>query len=92
MCFVDALFSAGFGGCRDGSQLAARKQNSTVPQLTTFAALDPIKSRTAALAGIYLMGFYNVPWVLCLSLVTSNTAGTTKKAFCSVSVAIAYAV
>jgi len=30
--------------------------------------------------------------VLCLSLVTSNTAGTTKKAFSSVSVAVAYAV
>jgi hypothetical protein len=41
---------------------------------------------------VYLMGFYNVPWVLCLSLVTSNTAGTTKKSFSSVSVAIAYAV
>ncbi|RSH93490.1 hypothetical protein EHS25_007846 [Saitozyma podzolica] len=54
--------------------------------------LDSQIQRQAALAGVYLMGFYNVPWVLCLSLVTSNTAGTTKKSFSSVSVAIAYAV
>ncbi|OCF71005.1 hypothetical protein I204_08241 [Kwoniella mangroviensis CBS 8886] len=54
--------------------------------------IDRVAHRHAALTGVYLMGFYNVPWVLCLSLVTSNNAGTTKKTFASVSVATAYAV
>ena len=36
------------------------------------------------------MGFYNVPWVLMLSLQSSNTAGATKKSFVSVSVAVFY--
>lgn len=38
------------------------------------------------------MGFYNVPWVLMLSLQSSNTAGMTKKSFVSVSIAVFYAV
>ncbi|GAA6003268.1 hypothetical protein JCM10207_001834 [Rhodosporidiobolus poonsookiae] len=54
--------------------------------------LDHVKQRGAALAGVYLMGWYNVSWVLALSLATSNTAGTTKKAFQSTSIAVAYAV
>ena len=36
------------------------------------------------------MGFYNVSWVLVLSLQSSNTAGMTKKSFVSVSIAIFY--
>ncbi|KAL3469400.1 major facilitator superfamily domain-containing protein [Aspergillus californicus] len=55
-------------------------------------ALDTATHRNASLAGVYLMGFYNVPWVLALSLQTSNTAGMTKKSFVSVSVAVFYAV
>ncbi|CAI7657730.1 unnamed protein product [Penicillium pancosmium] len=51
---------------------------------------DPITQRNASLAGVYIMGFYNVPWVLALSLQTSNTGGTTKKSFVSISVAVFY--
>ncbi|KAF2721088.1 MFS general substrate transporter [Polychaeton citri CBS 116435] len=54
--------------------------------------LDIQSHRSAALAGVYLMGFYNVPWVLMLSLQSSNTAGSTKKGFVSTSVAVFYAV
>ncbi len=38
------------------------------------------------------MGFYNVSWVLMLSLQSSNTSGMTKKSFISVSIAVFYAV
>ncbi|GAA6062584.1 hypothetical protein JCM10212_004179 [Sporobolomyces blumeae] len=54
--------------------------------------LDHVTQRGACLAGVYLLGFYNVSWVLALSLATSNTAGTTKKAFTSTSISVAYAV
>ncbi|KAI4804974.1 MFS general substrate transporter [Aureobasidium sp. EXF-8845] len=54
--------------------------------------LNTGSERDASLAGVYLMGFYNVPWVLMLSLQSSNTAGATKKSFVSVSVAVFYAV
>ncbi|PVH84373.1 putative allantoate permease [Cadophora sp. DSE1049] len=54
--------------------------------------LDIEAHRSASLAGVYLMGFYNVPWVLMLSLQSSNTAGMTKKSFVSVSIAVFYAV
>ena len=53
-------------------------------------ALDPHVSRNASLAGVYIMGFYNVPWVFMLSLQSSNTAGATKKSFMGVSVAVVY--
>ena len=52
--------------------------------------VDASVHRNASLAGVYIMGFYNVPWVLALSLQTSNTGGTTKKSFVSVSVAVFY--
>ncbi|KUL83733.1 hypothetical protein ZTR_08642 [Talaromyces verruculosus] len=54
--------------------------------------LDINSHRTASLIGVYLMGFYNVSWVLVLSLQSSNNAGTTKKAFISVSVAVFYSI
>lgn len=53
-------------------------------------ALDPQTRRNASLAGVYIMGFYNVPWVFMLSLQSSNTAGATKKSFMGVSVAVVY--
>lgn len=56
----------------------------------TGLALNINTHRTASLIGVYLMGFYNVSWVLVLSLQSSNTAGTTKKTFVSVSVAVFY--
>ena len=52
--------------------------------------LDIEKYRSASLAGIYLLGFYNVSWVMMLSLQSSNNAGLTKKSFTGVSVAIFY--
>ncbi|KAJ3529683.1 hypothetical protein NM208_g9651 [Fusarium decemcellulare] len=55
-------------------------------------SLDATVQRDASLAGVYLMGFYNVPWVFLLSLSSSNTAGATKKSFMGISIAIVYAV
>jgi hypothetical protein len=52
--------------------------------------LDVETHRNASLAGVYLMGFYNVPWVFMLSLSSSNVAGATKKSFMGVSIAIIY--
>ncbi|KAF3000931.1 hypothetical protein E8E13_008746 [Curvularia kusanoi] len=50
------------------------------------------ETRNASLAGVYLMGFYNVPWVFTLSLSSSNTAGATKKSFMGITCAVVYAV
>ncbi|KAM0329264.1 hypothetical protein ACHAQA_004568 [Verticillium albo-atrum] len=55
-------------------------------------SLDAETQRNASLAGVYLMGFYNVPWVFMLSLSSSNTAGATKKSFMGISIAVVYAV
>ncbi|EGY15130.1 allantoate permease [Verticillium dahliae VdLs.17] len=55
-------------------------------------SLDAATQRNASLAGVYLMGFYNVPWVFMLSLSSSNTAGATKKSFMGISIAVVYAV
>jgi hypothetical protein len=52
--------------------------------------LDAETQRNASLAGVYIMGFYNVPWVFMLSLQSSNTAGASKKSFMGISVAIIY--
>ncbi|OLN85237.1 putative transporter C417.10-like protein 5 [Colletotrichum chlorophyti] len=54
--------------------------------------LDIEANRNASLAGVYIMGFYNVPWVFMLSLNSSNTAGATKKSFMGVTVACCYAI
>ncbi|KAL9948390.1 hypothetical protein ACHAQF_006757 [Verticillium nonalfalfae] len=53
-------------------------------------SLDAATQRNASLAGVYLMGFYNVPWVFMLSLSSSNTAGATKKSFMGISIAVVY--
>lgn len=55
-------------------------------------ALDPVEQRGGALAGVYLMGFYNVSWVMAMSLVVSNNAGATKRSFASTSMSLLYAV
>lgn len=52
--------------------------------------LDIDGQRNASLAGVYIMGFYNVPWVFMLSLNSSNTAGATKKSFMGITVAVCY--
>ncbi|KAF5001924.1 hypothetical protein FDECE_10805 [Fusarium decemcellulare] len=54
--------------------------------------LDAQLYRNASLAGVYLMGFYNAPFIMAVSLQTSNTSGTTKKSFVSTSIAIFYAL
>ncbi|KXH59390.1 major facilitator superfamily transporter [Colletotrichum salicis] len=54
--------------------------------------LDINQSRNASLACVYIMGFYNVPWVFMLSLNSSNTAGATKKSFMGVTIAVCYAI
>ncbi|KAM6510121.1 hypothetical protein FALCPG4_017748 [Fusarium falciforme] len=54
--------------------------------------LDAELYRNASLAGVYLMGFYNPPFILAVSLQTSNTSGTTKKSFVSTSIAVWYAL
>lgn len=60
-------------------------------QLTNSGqVVDVSKHRTFALMGLYLMGFYNVSWILAMSLISSNTAGATKKSFGSGSMAIFY--
>lgn len=53
-------------------------------------ALDVESQRAASLAGVYIMGFYNVPWIFMLSLCSSNMAGGTKKSFMGVSIAVVY--
>ncbi|KAL1873618.1 hypothetical protein VTK73DRAFT_805 [Phialemonium thermophilum] len=55
-------------------------------------SLNVETQRNASLAGVYLMGFYNVPWVFLLSLSSSNTGGATKKSFMGMSIAVVYAV
>ncbi|KAF2627095.1 allantoate permease [Macroventuria anomochaeta] len=50
------------------------------------------ETRNVNLAGAYLMGFYNVSWVLTLSLSSSNTGGATKKIFMGITCAVMYAV
>lgn len=52
--------------------------------------VDVSKHRIFALIGLYLMGFYNVSWILAMSLISSNTAGATKKSLGSVSIGIFY--
>lgn len=52
--------------------------------------LDIEEQRNASLAGVYIMGFYNVPWVFMLSLNSSNTGGATKKSFMGITVAVCY--
>ncbi|KAF7550317.1 hypothetical protein G7Z17_g5788 [Cylindrodendrum hubeiense] len=54
--------------------------------------LDATVQRNASLAGVYFMGFYNPPFIMAVSLQTSNNSGTTKKSFVSASIAIFYAL
>ncbi|KAF7556925.1 hypothetical protein G7Z17_g1080 [Cylindrodendrum hubeiense] len=68
---------------------------STLPAIAGAMIIrltDHETQRNLALGGVYLMGFYNVSWVMALSLSTSNNSGVTKKSFASTSIAIAYAV
>ncbi|KAH9907482.1 major facilitator superfamily domain-containing protein [Xylariomycetidae sp. FL2044] len=53
---------------------------------------DPATQRSAALAGVYMMGCYNVGWVMAMALITANTAGRTKRAFVNASAGFVLAV
>jgi MFS family permease len=64
----------------------------TMAGIIMIYKIDPKKNLDASLAAVYLCGFYNAPYVLCLSLIASNTSGQTKKAFNSVSVGLFYAL
>lgn len=50
-----------------------------IPLAGTIVLFSIGGPRGALLAGYYLTGAYNVPYVMMLALVISNTAGTTKK-------------
>lgn len=52
--------------------------------------VDVHQHKIGALMGLYLTGFYNVSWVMAMSLISSNTAGATKKSFASISMAVSY--
>ncbi|ODV84811.1 hypothetical protein CANARDRAFT_200033 [[Candida] arabinofermentans NRRL YB-2248] len=54
--------------------------------------VDSNQHRNTSLGAIYLLGFYNAPYVLALSLIASNNSGSTKKAFNSMSVGLFYAL
>ncbi|CAG9981803.1 unnamed protein product [Clonostachys byssicola] len=66
---------------------------STLPALAGAIMINTLnidQYRTASLVGVYLMGFYNVAWIMMMSLVASNNGGATKRSFASVSVALVY--
>lgn len=54
--------------------------------------IDHKEHLNQSLAAVYICGFYNAPYVMCLSLIASNTSGQTKKAFNSISVGLFYAL
>lgn len=54
--------------------------------------VDVDSQRYVALGGVYLMGFYNVGWVMAMAIITSNTRGSTKRPFVNSSIGIALAV
>ncbi|KAF5983765.1 allantoate permease [Fusarium coicis] len=90
------LIIAGYGFSKTKTVLMATPQAAVamISQaiLTTIAFFIPNLRCIFWIFGVYLMGFYNVPWVFLLSLSSSNTAGATKKSFMGISIAIVYAV
>lgn len=67
----------------------------TLPALAgavMIRVVDVDTQRNAALAGVYLMGFYNVGWVMAMAIITANTRGSTKRPFVNSSVGVALAV
>ncbi|KAI9730900.1 MAG: hypothetical protein M1834_005618 [Cirrosporium novae-zelandiae] len=86
---VPVLYSGAYRGHHD-----TRFVESLSPKLSLFEqpisnnvpVIDANKHRITVLMGLYLTGFYNVSWVMAMSLISSNVAGATKKSFGSVSV------
>lgn len=67
----------------------------TLPALAgavMIRVVDVDTQRNVALAGVYLMGFYNVGWVMAMAIITANTRGSTKRPFVNSSVGVALAV
>lgn len=67
----------------------------TLPALAgavMIRVVDVGTQRNVALAGVYLMGFYNVGWVMAMAIITANTRGSTKRPFVNSSVGVALAV
>lgn len=54
--------------------------------------VDVDTQRYVALGGVYLMGFYNVGWVMAMAIITANTRGSTKRPFVNSSIGVALAV
>ncbi|KIW33176.1 uncharacterized protein PV07_00047 [Cladophialophora immunda] len=55
-------------------------------------AVDVDTQRTVALGGVYLMGFYNVGFVMAIAIATANTRGSTKRPFVNASMGVSLAV
>ena len=70
--------------------LGVRSSRTAMAGAIVVHVMDPTTQRNVSLAGVYIMGFYNVPLVLALSLQTSNTRGTTVESVVSISVAILF--
>ncbi|KIW67936.1 hypothetical protein PV04_03915 [Phialophora macrospora] len=67
----------------------------TVPALAgaiIIHSVDVNKQRPVALGGVYLMGFYNVGWVMAMAIITANTRGSTKRPFVNASMGVALSV
>ncbi|KAI1614162.1 hypothetical protein EDD36DRAFT_464013 [Exophiala viscosa] len=54
--------------------------------------VDVNTQRTVALGGVYLMGFYNVGFVMAIAIATANTRGSTKRPFVNASMGVSLAV
>lgn len=61
-----------------------------IPMVGTIIQFCLSGPRGGLLVGYYLTGAYNVPYVMMLALITSNTAGTTKKVITNAIVWVAY--
>ncbi|KIW41083.1 uncharacterized protein PV06_06674 [Exophiala oligosperma] len=55
-------------------------------------SVDVNKNRPVALGGVYLMGFYNVGFVMALAIATANTRGSTKRPFVNAALGVSLAV
>ncbi|KAI1622280.1 hypothetical protein EDD37DRAFT_467344 [Exophiala viscosa] len=54
--------------------------------------VDVNTQRTVALGGVYLMGFYNVGFVMAIAIATANTRRSTKRPFVNASMGVSLAV
>ncbi|EXJ84622.1 hypothetical protein A1O3_05292 [Capronia epimyces CBS 606.96] len=67
----------------------------TMPALAgaiVIHSVDVNTQRPVALGGVYLMGFYNVAFVMAMAIITANTRGSTKRPFVNASMGVALSV